>query len=167
MRVLKGPLALSLIAVSILYWSIAPLFQARYAIEFMDGIVISTSLTVLVIYGDRFIKGLINNNPDIADLIMCGIAGGWLINSLDRQWRLYARVTGSWWMFDHHIIGYMLALLAMFACFHLVGRGASVDTFDQRAKITAEAWSVILIAMVGGAALGALAVALDRAFLGD
>lgn len=167
MIALCGPLALLIIAVTIGYWSSAFFFRSRHVIEFWDGLVISCSIMVISVYGKRFWHGLTSGKPDVFDLVISGIAGIALMNTFDRSWRLIARVTGTWWMMDHYVIGYLLSLMALFACFHLVVRGRVTEKSARQAGVvTSEAWGIITVAIVLGMALGSLAIALDIAFLG-
>ena len=164
----RNPIVCILIGVSIAYWVIAPFFKSRYVIEFIDGIVIACALAVTWAYGRKFLEGARQSKPDVLDLWIFGIAGSWSINAIDRQWRQIARVTDSEWMIHHHFIGYLLLLLAVFACCHLIVRGAVADGVDPRYRhqVTPEAWSLIVVAVICGIAIGLLAVAIDTILIG-
>lgn len=164
---LFSPVVRSIVAVTAIFWVIAPWFPGRQVIEFVDGIAITVSAVVMIAYGRRFRKSLAEQDPNMLDLMIMGIAGGWLINSLDRAWRLVARVTGSYQMMDNHMVGYLLSMLTLFACYHLIVRGADANTIEIQRRLSAEATSLIVIAVILGAALGALAVSLDLFLLGS
>jgi len=121
------PVLITLIVITAVYWTSASFFPARYVIEFIDGFAISCSLAVMIVYGRQFLKGLSDPKPDVLSLVIVGIAGGWLINGIDRTWRLIGRVTSNPAMVEHHVIGYLLILLATFACLHLIVRRAVMN----------------------------------------
>ena len=164
---LHSPMVIALLAVTVVYWIVSVFVNARHAIEFLDGVVISCSATVMAVYGRKFNESLSRQRPEVFDMVIIGIAGGWFVNSLDRMWRLVSRVTYNTDMLDHPIIGYLLALLATFACFHLIVRGAIAngEAPDPRQRVTAEAWGIIVVAIFAGVAMGTLAVALDQIYL--
>lgn len=167
MRYFKSPVLRTLTAVSAAYWLLAAFVPARYLIEFMDGLVIACSFMVMIVYGHKFMEGARKQHPDVLDLVITGISGAWFVTSLDRAWRLYARVTADFSLLDYPFVGYMLLLLTFFACMHLIVRGTmSNGMSNPQAPITAEAWGVIFVSLIAGSALGLLAVATDMTFRG-
>ena len=157
---LRRPIVWVLFLVSAAYWAVTPFVVPRRLIEFMDGLTIVTAGTVMVVYSKAIVGRLSSRNPTAFDLMIIGIAGGWMVNAVDRSVRLVARVVDNADLINHTFVGYLLLMMTTFASFHVVVRGVE----KEGPWTTTKAWGTIAVAILGGVALGTLAVSLDRMF---
>lgn len=160
---LRRPIMWILFGATAAYWVAAQFMIPRRIIVLMDSMVITTALSVMIVYSKALVGRLSSENPTALDMMIIGITGGWLVNAIDRGIRLVARVLGWDDLINHQFLGYLLAMMAVFACFHLLVR--NVD--KEGPWTTTKAWGVIVVAVILGAALGSFSLTIDRAYHGD
>lgn len=156
-KCLTSPLMICLFLLLLLYGVLAFSFDSKHMIEFTDGLDISFALAVTWVYRRRVVDALCHKHPDVYDLLLTGIAGGWFVNAMDRGWRLVARVTNNYSLLEHHFIGFMLTGLMFFAALHLLVRG-SANEGRLGHGVSSEALRFIICAAVFGSLIGAAAV---------
>lgn len=158
---LTSPAVWTITAITVLYWIAAAYIQPRILIEFLDAVVASVSIAVFIAYSGRFAHGLCQKRASTSDLIIVGISIGWAVQGFERMWRLVSRVWNLPWMIEHHVIGFILAMLAVSGSMHLMVKGA-MQGQTVGAGVAPRAWSSIFVALVFGIALGVLATTISR-----
>jgi hypothetical protein len=155
-----SPAILVFLALSIVYW-IASLFTTpRILIEAMDGILIAMSFAVFLAYRGRFLVGLLQQRPSASDMVIVGIALGWLVQAIERSWRVMSRILDAPQMLESPLIGYLLIVITYAASMHLMVRGAVQGTTIRKGTIP-KAWASIITAIVCGLAIATIAVTAD------
>jgi uncharacterized membrane protein YeaQ/YmgE (transglycosylase-associated protein family) len=163
----RGTISRYLALITVAYIALALVFPGRSLIEFFDGMSIAMALAVVITYGAGAARGICTREPDTLSTMIVGICGSWLINALDRAFRLYIRVFQQWEALDNPVIGYFLVMLTVFAAMHLLVRGSRLNdgTLNQR-SVSNEAWSVLVVTVVLGALLGAFSVHVGHQIVG-
>lgn len=156
---LTSPLTVCLLLLLGLYGALSVWIEPKHLIEFTDGLDIAFALAVAGVYRRRVIQALCHRSPDVYDLLLTGIAGGWFVNALDRAWRLYARTTENFELLNSHFIGFLLTALMFFAALHLIVKGSANAKALGDEGISPEAWHIMGWAAVAGSVIGGLAVA--------
>lgn len=164
-QLLRSPVLRAFGVALVAYVAAAQVFEAETLIIFLDGEVLATATAVWLMYRRRAVNGLRHVHPYVADMILIGIDGAWLMTAIQTGWRMVARVMRQEWMVTSHVIGVCLLGIALCACMHMIVKGPATKDQVYR-SVSAEAWGAILVALVMGAAIGSLALAVRSGIMG-
>ncbi len=103
---------------------ISPFTEARLLIKIGDGFAVPMSIAACSVYFLELWRRPAKEPITATDMVMLGITGGWMVNSVDRALRLWSRLFDVTWV-DQPVIGLFLFMLTYFAALHVLVRGGA------------------------------------------
>lgn len=134
----------------------AQFVPTRLLIKIGDGFAVPMSVAACLVYFLELWRRPGNEPLTATDMVMLGIAGGWMVNSFDRALRLWARIIDIRWL-DEPIVGLFLFMLTFFAALHVHVRGGS----SRASGLSMRGSRVVAAALAGGAVMAAIIVYLE------